>query len=244
MSKKERMLSIILAAMILNTNALSLTALADNESDSISHAAQTDAASSQEPEQSVPDSREPEQEQTESAVKAQKIADDGSENESEIINIADHEWGDWQVLREATVTQTGLKSHTCTHCGKVETMSVPKETIRLSGSNRYKTSMQIAQQLRKENGDKKFDSIIVSCGTDFADALSASYLAKVKNAPILIIADSGAKEMFDFIKENTSSAASVYIIGGRKAVSEGGETQVRKIFKGKDKVVRLSGKDR
>ena len=59
------------------------------------------------------------------------------------------------------------------------------KTVQLSGVCAYDPQW-MAEQLKANLGVEKFQTIVVACGTDFADALSGSYLASVKNAPILI----------------------------------------------------------
>ena len=44
----------------------------------------------------------------------------------------------------------------------------------------------MAETYKEKSGVEKFDAIIIATGKNFADALSGSYLAVVKNAPILL----------------------------------------------------------
>ena len=43
-----------------------------------------------------------------------------------------HSWGDWEVDLEATSRTDGIKHHTCTRCGEVETYAIPSAGLRTS----------------------------------------------------------------------------------------------------------------
>ncbi len=95
--------------------------------------------------------------------------------------------------------------------------------FRVAGGNRFETAFKSADTLKATLDVKRFDTIIVSCGTEFADALSGSYLATVKNAPILLSYQNGLsnnnKDLVAYIKANLKEDGTVYILGGEKAVS-------------------------
>lgn len=91
---------------------------------------------------------------------------------------------------------------------------------RIAGATRFETSMAIADKLKEKLGVEKFDNVIITNGEGFADALSATYLAKVKNAPILIVNESTADEISEYVKKNAAENANIYIIGGEGAVSK------------------------
>ena len=46
---------------------------------------------------------------------------------TEVIPKTAHTYGEWKVVKEATETEEGLKSHSCTVCGAEETASIPKK---------------------------------------------------------------------------------------------------------------------
>ena len=110
---------------------------------------------------------------------------------------------------------------------------------RIYGQNRYETSFGIADRLRAQNGGKRFESVIVASGLDFADALSAAYLAKVKNAPILLTAEGVTDKVGKYIKDNAYPDAVVYIVGGTAAVP----ASMEKAVKGMN-TVRVAGPNR
>ncbi|MBQ2928344.1 MAG: cell wall-binding repeat-containing protein [Oscillospiraceae bacterium] len=90
------------------------------------------------------------------------------------------------------------------------------EVIRTYGTNRYNTALAAAEQLKENLGVEKFENIVVACGTDFADALSGSYLANQKNAPILLVNKYSAvmDPVKEYIRENLTPGGTVYLLGG------------------------------
>lgn len=112
---------------------------------------------------------------------------------------------------------------------------------RIYGTSRYTTSFGLGDQLKKEFGVEKFDHVIIASGTKFADALSGSYLAVVKKAPIIIVNSEKPDTMKaakDFLRNELDENGTVYILGGTSAVSKEMENGLNY------RVVRLAGKDR
>ena len=156
-----------------------------------------------------------------------------------------HVFGDWKVTQQPTIVGAGVETRTC-ECGEEETRpyGTALTTERASGKNRFATSLEIAAKFKNANGNKPLENIIIASGADFADALSATYLAKVKNAPILITAGD-AKAVIDpiysFISENAVEKANIFIVGGTGVVPD----SVIKTLTGKGySVKRLAGKNR
>ena len=91
------------------------------------------------------------------------------------------------------------------------------------GKNRIETSCAIADALKEELGVEQFDTIILTDATNYPDALSGSFLANKKNAPILMV-DTEKKDSIDcvqdYIKENLKTSGTIYILGGAGAVSD------------------------
>lgn len=96
------------------------------------------------------------------------------------------------------------------------------DNVRIYGHNRYSTSIKAADELKKGLGISKFENIIIADGDNYADALAGSYLAKVKNAPILVIGDreSNWKPAVDYVKKNLKDDGTVYLLGGTGAVPQ------------------------
>lgn len=152
-----------------------------------------------------------------------------------------HKFTGWSTAKPSTPISDGQMSRSCLHCGKTETQTIARATQRIYGSNRYETAFKIADTLKANNGNKKFPSVIVASGLDSADALSAAYLAKVRNAPLLITApaDVITDRLVKYIGDNAEENATVYIIGGTKAVSQQTQDKLKNY-----NVVRVSGPDR
>lgn len=94
------------------------------------------------------------------------------------------------------------------------------EIQRLCGDSRYTTAFAIADRLKEVLNLEAFDNIIIASGFDFADALSGSYLAAVKQAPILLTNGRNGADLSRYILDNWSGNGTVYILGGDAAVPD------------------------
>ena len=130
----------------------------------------------------------------------------------------------WKVCKCGEIAnQSGHKDKNkdkvCDTCGYVWSM-FNQQVVRLSGATRYETGYKVADELKEQLSVEKFDAVVVATGKNFADALSGSYLAVVKNAPILLTngkADNIA-QLHDYIRANVKAQGTVYILGGDAAV--------------------------
>ena len=113
------------------------------------------------------------------------------------------------------------------------------EVTRIYGADRYATSLKTADVLKRELGGAAFQTVVVASGGSFADALSGSYLAAVKNAPILLVSDGRIQQVKSYIDENLAEDGTVYLLGGKNAVSEKVENSLQQHH-----VVRLAGETR
>ena len=113
----------------------------------------------------------------------------------------------------------------CTRCGEPEPVNPegPDGVYRIGGADRIATSLGIADALKEEMGVDKFGSIVVASALNFPDALAGSYLAEAKQAPILLTYDAVHDRIADYISQNLHQGGTVYILGGRLAVSAGFE---------------------
>ncbi len=162
------------------------------------------------------------------------------------IPATGHTWDDGTVTTEPTEDSEGVRTFTCTNgCGETRTEAIsalPRSGFtRLAGANRFETAFAVADALKATLGVEKFDSIIVASGTNFADALSGSYLASVKNAPILLSYNTADinNAVKDYIRANLKSGGTVYILGGTNAVPAGMEQGLNGFT-----IRRLAGADR
>lgn len=88
---------------------------------------------------------------------------------------------------------------------------------RVSGRNRYSTSIEVAKKVREKSADKK--SAIVVSGQSFADALSVSSLATKNKTPIVLsevnkMPGASAKEI------NSWNIEKLTVVGGQSSVSD------------------------
>ena len=113
--------------------------------------------------------------------------------------------------------------------------------IRIAGDNRYATSTAAADALKKSLGVDKFENIIVASGADYPDALAGSYLAKVKNAPVMLVGKDVNTEadVKQYINKNLKKGGTVYLLGGTGVVTSRFEKSL-----GDLKVERLGGQTR
>lgn len=108
---------------------------------------------------------------------------------------------------------------------------------RLSGSDRYKTSAQIAAKLI----DDKTTTLEIASGENYADALSLNNAAEKDKAPILLVRVNAIdKSVEDVIK--SSKASLINIAGREKSVSESTKANIKKISNAT--VNRIGGADR
>lgn len=130
---------------------------------------------------------------------------------------------------QLVIRKTNFNSYFVAEKGSPEAiMFADQSKARLYGNNRYDTSIRTADALKKAWNISKFDNIIVADGRNYADALAGSYLAKVKNAPILLVgSDSGSQQQASrYISQNLKTGGTVYILGGTGAVSANFENMI------------------
>lgn len=82
-----------------------------------------------------------------------------------------------------------------------------RDTQRLSGINRYETSVSVASELQKQLGGGKID-VLAATGLNYADAVSAGPAAITsKSAIVLYDHNSSAKDARAFLKDQAKSVA-------------------------------------
>lgn len=158
--------------------------------------------------------------------------------DSEVESLG-HSFTNYISDNNATTESAGTLTATCDRCDATDTIPDPAgpiipdepdipvepevgEVLRLSGATRYETGYKVADVLKERLGVEKFDAVVIATGKNFADALSGSYLAVVKNAPIILTngkADNIAT-LHAYIQENVTDGGTIYILGGEAAVPE------------------------
>lgn len=102
---------------------------------------------------------------------------------------------------------------------------------RLGGKNRYETSVEIAKQVGSSSGE-----VSIVSGLDFADGLSISSIAAIRNMPILLTEKNQLpNEVLNYL--NGLNIGKTYIIGSSGAVSDNVASKL-------SNVERLGGKNR
>ena len=113
------------------------------------------------------------------------------------------------------------------------------DSDRLWGADRYETAAEIAEEFAAAAGP--IDTVIVASGETFADALAATPLARVRNAPILLSPpDELHRAARSFIERHRVDG--IIIAGGSSAISERVEDELNRLIGGRP--VRLAGADR
>ena len=109
--------------------------------------------------------------------------------------------------------------------GSENVVAINAYDTRIYGQTRYDTAVTVANQEKSES--EKFKNVIVADGENYPDALSGGYLAKLKNAPILLVHSSVENDIVNYIEENIEPEGTVYILGGTGAVSSAFESKIK-----------------
>ena len=106
---------------------------------------------------------------------------------------------------------------------------------RLAGDNRYATSAEAAERFGSTN------TVVLASGEDgrYPDALAASYLAGLRDAPVLLTRKDATPDVVKAAIKD-SGARNIVIVGGESAVSSAQEEELAKEYS----VKRLAGDDR
>ncbi len=122
---------------------------------------------------------------------------------------------------EPTASSRGYTLHTCECGNSYKDTFVAKLTVsieRLSGKTRIETAQKTADALKEAWKLNAFDTILLASGANFPDALTGSYLATVKKAPILLHYGDSIQANLDYIQKNLSKTGKVLILGGTASV--------------------------
>lgn len=87
-------------------------------------------------------------------------------------------------------------------------------SIRIAGKNRYETAIEVSKM-----GWTSAESVIITGGEDYVDALSAAPLSRALDAPLLL---TPSHTLYPKVVDelNRLGASYVYILGGKETVSE------------------------
>ena len=199
---------------------------------------------------------------TEQGYTTYTCTDCGRIKTGDYVSALGHSFGSWEVTLEPDCVSSGAEQAVCQVCGHVETRPLlplghdfhdgfcsrcgteqPKleAVIRIAGADRIETSLMLADRLKEVLGIEKFNSVIVASALNFPDALTGSYLAAVKDAPILLTYDASHEKVLAYIGEKLAPGGTVYILGGESAVSAAFENMAKT---GGLNTKRVAGSDR
>ncbi len=133
----------------------------------------------------------------------------------------------------ASATLMSLVLTTALSAGPVK--AAQGSVTRVSGNNRYATAAEVAKSNWKD-GSK---NVVLVSGEGYADAVSASALAKKLDAPIILTtSDTLSSEAQDAL--NTLKPTNVYVVGGTASISQ----SIRNGLKSKYTLTELGGSSR
>ncbi len=147
----------------------------------------------------------------------------------ETIEPLGHDWGEWTVVQAATALEEGLETRTCLRDGShTESRAIPILDVvvsgvsRVYGSNRFQTSLKVADELKELLSMDKFDTVILAYAHNYADALAGSYLSCLLDAPILLVdsAEANIGLVQSYIDSNLEPGGKIYILGGTAVVPD------------------------
>ena len=114
------------------------------------------------------------------------------------------------------------------------------DVVRIGGSNRYETSLKIAEQLDKV---VDVDEVYISSGNGEVDALSIASVAGKEKSPIILTnVNKLDDKSYNFIK--SENVKNTYFIGGNKKISDSVIKQVDKIVSSDVSKNRIAGENR
>lgn len=135
-----------------------------------------------------------------------------------------------KVLASTTVIALVAMSTICS-----TNVKAASEVTRMCGNDRFITAQTVAKQTFK-----KSDNVVLVNGLGYADSVSATSLAKLKNAPILLTnnLNTPSRELLETLKE--LEAKNIFIVGGKSVITEQLENQLKTHYK----VERIGGSSR
>ncbi len=110
-----------------------------------------------------------------------------------------------------------------------QTAATAFTTSRLSGANRYATSVAIS----KANSTAPKDYVVVASGLNFPDALGAGPFAALLGAPLLLVPTTGALPSVVAAELDRLKTQTVIVVGGPSSVSSSMVAQLEKHTTGK-----------
>lgn len=125
---------------------------------------------------------------------------------------------------------------------KVTTDKKNISNTRISGADRFKTSLAVAKQVI---GDGTLDNVILANGYGYADALTGATLAKKVNSPIFLIGNPEQnEETLNYIASKLSKNGHIYMLGGSAVMPDSIKSWFIDHGYSADNIKRLGGTNR
>lgn len=154
------------------------------------------------------------------------------EVEAEILRVLDND-----KLTDATIYIVGGESQISKEA-EAQIAKLGVNVVRLSGDDRYETSLAIAEELTKEETTLK--PAFVVGGEGEVDAMSIAAKAAQEKAPIVVVnKDEVSEDAKEFMTDRE-----IVVIGGTSSVSEDVVAELDTLDEEEGTVVRLAGEDR
>ena len=102
----------------------------------------------------------------------------------------------------------------------MDQLALSNENIeRLSGENRYQTSIAIAEHSIK-NTELAHNNAVFATGANFPDALAGGAFAAAKKTVLILVEDSadGREAIDSFVKKYSAEIGKGYLLGGTSAI--------------------------
>ena len=149
---------------------------------------------------------------------------------TEAVPKTAHTYGEWKVVKEATETEEGLKSHSCTVCGAEETASIPKKGS-TGGTDTPVSGDAKVHNFTESGTTSDFYSITgntaTSKGTATYNGLTLTKCLKMESSTsIKFTASSAGKLTLVFGGTTAASGKSVKVNGTSKKVGSDGTLTV------------------
>lgn len=94
------------------------------------------------------------------------------------------------------------------------------QVVRISGKNVVYTAFDVADMLKDNLNVSRFKTILVSRSDNYPDALSGSYLAAKRSAPMLLVSEDTVRDVRDYIEDSIAYGGTVYLLGDADVVPD------------------------
>lgn len=104
--------------------------------------------------------------------------------------------------------------------GVIAVNSGEEQVIRISGRSIVETSFEVADMMKDNLNVNRFKTILVARSDNYPDALSGSYLASKRSAPLLLVSEDSVQDVRAYIEESIAYGGTVYLLGDEEVVPD------------------------